>query len=369
MIDELPAGNFTVVAPPIGGMYFQQVERFPASGKLYGDITKTAERIMRTFLDRPRATGALFVGEKGSGKSQLARVISELGYDSGIPTILVNEPHFGDGFNKLLGAVEQPAIVIFDEFEKTYRDQEHQEAILTLLDGVMTTQKLFIFTANNQWKINDHMKNRPGRMLYWIEFSGVDTDFIREYCDDNLENMDELDGVLTLSAMFKAFNFDMLKALVEEMNRYNENAFEAVKLLNTKPHNLAGEETYEVWATAASGAVSEKIEHNEIPLVGGTSSRGAGDSTSFYIKFDGAPDDVADSDDSLASWERELLGADGARNAHVDSDGNVWIVVEASGLKKIDVDAGRYQFIATNGLTIDFKRKDKPSPSYHPMSF
>ena len=35
--------------------------------------------------------------------------------------------------------------------------------------------------------------------------------------------------------LFKAFNFDMLKALVEEMNRYNESPHEALKMLNAKP--------------------------------------------------------------------------------------------------------------------------------------
>ena len=35
--------------------------------------------------------------------------------------------------------------------------------------------------------------------------------------------------------MFGEFNFDMLKALVEDMNRYDEAPDETIKILNTKP--------------------------------------------------------------------------------------------------------------------------------------
>jgi len=40
--------------------------------------------------------------------------------------------------------------------------------------------------------------------------------------------------VVAVSTMFEAFNFDMLQAVVEEMNRYNETPFEALKLLNVR---------------------------------------------------------------------------------------------------------------------------------------
>lgn len=365
MLETLPTGNFIVVRPPMGPMFFQQVDRFPESGRMYGDVRSNADRIMKTFLDRPRATGVLLDGEKGSGKSQLARVVSEIGYDAGIPTILINDPFFGDDFNKLLGALEQPAIVIFDEFEKVYREQPHQEAILTLLDGVMTTQKLFIFTTNSTYRINEHMKNRPGRMFYWFDFGGLAPEFIREYCIDNLNDQSEIEGIVTVSAMFRAFNFDMLKAMVEEMNRYREPALEVIKILNTKPYVLSSQDVYEVVVTTDTGVKSEVLETSEIPLAG--SSRG--EETGFYAKFTGHPEYDGDDDqytEKLASWEKELLGSGSPKNSGTGEDGSMYITVQISGLQKLDVATGRYQFIAMNGMTVDFKRKDKTGPSLYP---
>lgn len=233
LLDTLPAGNYTV-AESMTGLYFKRVESFPAPGKLYGDIAKYADRIVYTFLDRERATGALFAGEKGSGKTQLARLIAYKGYALGLPTILVNAPYAGDPFNNLLATIEQPAIVVFDEFEKVY-DKERQEAVLTLLDGTMTTKKLFLLTVNDKYAVNSHMKNRPGRLFYSLQFDGLESSFVREYCEDNLHNQDHIDMMVKVSTLFTAFNFDMLKALVEEMNRYKEDPFEALKMLNAKP--------------------------------------------------------------------------------------------------------------------------------------
>jgi hypothetical protein len=369
LLNELPTGNYIVVQPMMGPMYFQRVEAFPEAGRMYGNVHQRAERIMRTFLDRPRSTGVLLEGEKGSGKSQLARIISLMGYDAGIPTIFINGPFFGDGFNALLSSIEQPAIVLVDEFEKVYRDQEHQEAILTLLDGVMTSQKLFIFTVNDKWKVNNHMKNRPGRLFYSIEFGGLEREFIREYCEENLNNQDHLEGILTLSAMFTAFNFDMLKAMVEEMNRYNETAFQVVELLNAKPLNLGGGESYDVIVTAPNGAKSKPVEVKQIPISGGVDR---GDCVAFYAQFEGAPEwdgneDTEDRHDvQLAEWERELIGNDPKAKGSVHHDGNVYVVVEPKGLKKVDVDTGRYQFIANNGMTVDFVKKAVQGPVYYP---
>jgi len=94
---------------------------------------------MRTFTDRSNSTGVLLTGEKGSGKTLLAKHLSIMGYDMGIPTIVINSAWTGDSFNKLIQDIEQPLIVMFDEFEKVY-NREEQEKMLTLLDGVYPQQ-------------------------------------------------------------------------------------------------------------------------------------------------------------------------------------------------------------------------------------
>jgi hypothetical protein len=79
------------------------------------------------------------------------------------------------------------------------------------------------------------MRNRPGRIYYMLDYTGLTQDFIIEYCEDNLKAKEHIDKICSIAMLFNQFNFDMLKALIEEMNRYNEAPEEALKMLNAKP--------------------------------------------------------------------------------------------------------------------------------------
>lgn len=234
LASRLPAKNFVVKMDRNETLYLEQVDEFNITGKLYGDVTRNAERILNTFDHRPNATGVMLSGEKGSGKTLLSKLITIEGAKLGYPTVIINQPWKGDEFNTLIQTINQPAIVLFDEFEKVY-DKDDQEEILTLLDGVFPSKKLFILTCNDKWRVDIHMRNRPGRIFYMLDFSGLDHDFIREYCTDNLNNQEYIETICKISSLFDQFNFDMLKALVEEMNRYNESPQDSMRMLNTKP--------------------------------------------------------------------------------------------------------------------------------------
>lgn len=235
--DELPASTYAVKFNPMSGYYLEIVTDFILPKKVYGNHSNQADRILNTFHNRPASTGTLLSGEKGSGKTMLAKLIcAQAAAKYSMPTLLVNNAFHGDDFNTFLNSIQQKSIVLFDEFEKVY-DRDDQQAILTIMDGVYSTQKLFILTCNNKHAIDSHMKNRPGRLFYFIEYKGLDYSFIQEYCELNLNNKEQIGNIQTIASLFKEFNFDMLQALVEEMNRYNETAPEAIKLLNCKPDN------------------------------------------------------------------------------------------------------------------------------------
>jgi hypothetical protein len=241
----LPVANYTIKLDSKGVYFLEEIESFEITHKLYGDTEKNAKRILNTFSQRPFSTGVMLSGEKGSGKTLLAKKICVDAANLGIPTIIINQSFSGDGFNTFIQSIEQPAIIFFDEFEKVYHEKERQEAVLTLFDGVYPSRKLFICTVNDKYKVDVNMRNRPGRMYYMLDFVGLDSQFVREYCEDNLVYTQYINTICNISSIFGNFNFDMLKAIVEEVNRYNEHPQEVIKMLNTKPE-FGSDKNYEV---------------------------------------------------------------------------------------------------------------------------
>jgi hypothetical protein len=231
--EALPAGNYVVKQDPFENFFIERIEDFDVPSKLYGDTLRNTERIINSYWNREKSTGVMLVGEKGSGKTLLSKNICVEMAKQNVPTIVINAPWCGDKFNTLIQSIQQPCIVMFDEFEKVY-NHEQQEELLTLLDGIYSTKKLFMLTSNDKWRVDSHMRNRPGRIFYMVDFKGLDPDFIREFCVDNLGNQTHTNTIVNIASVFSAFNFDMLKALVEEMNRYNETPQDAMRILNVK---------------------------------------------------------------------------------------------------------------------------------------
>jgi len=253
-VDKLPPGNYTVRQNPFNKEYYlEAVDPFVIPKKIYGEYDELATRILETFNKRKCNTGVLFTGEKGSGKTLTSKLISHKAKEMGIPTLLINEPHTGETFNQFLQDISQECVIIFDEFEKVY-SYGAQTALLTVLDGVFPSSKLFLLTSNDYSSIDHHLNNRPGRIYYRKEFKHVSQEFITEYCEDNLKDKTQVTEVKKVASIVSKFNFDMLSSLVEEMNRYGENAFDAVKLLNI---SIERDEKYDITLEIGTKTVSE----------------------------------------------------------------------------------------------------------------
>jgi hypothetical protein len=261
--EQLPAGNYTVKFDKMANcFYLEQIDNFEIKGKVYGDTRRNADRILDTFNDRTASTGVMLNGEKGSGKTLLAKMLAVNAAEAGIPTIVINAPWCGEEFNGFMQMIEQPTVILFDEFEKVY-DNDDQEKMLTLLDGVYPSKKLFVLTCNDKWRVNGHMRNRPGRIFYMMDFKGLEQDFIIEYCEDNLKAKEHIQAICRIATLFDQFNFDMLKALIEEMNRYNETPQEAMKMLNARPE-FSSEARYKITLQPKGLDISDdKLESNE----------------------------------------------------------------------------------------------------------
>ncbi len=332
--EHLPAGNYVIKKNEMTGQLFlEQIDKFEIKGKIYGDTLKRADRILHSFEDRPSTTGVMLTGEKGSGKTLLAKMLSVKGYDKGYPTIVVNQPWCGEAFNAFIQSIEQPMVVVFDEYEKVY-DEHEQELMLTLLDGVYPTKKLFVLTCNDKWRVNSHMRNRPGRIFYSLEYKGLDADFIREYCHDNLKAKDHIEKIVGIAGTFDQFNFDMLKALVEEMNRYNETPQEAMQMLNTKPE----------YSSNSRYTVKLMLNGEEVAQTNMEEKEWEGNPLNKTVGISYKVVENAGTDDECWDWES--------------------IRFTPSELKKIDEDGSKYVFTNKDGASLILTKVKEKTYTY-----
>lgn len=240
ILEKLPAGAYTVQFHPLEGYSLVETEKFTDTvGKLYGSHTQKIDRIIKKFSQNNEPLGAMFTGDKGMGKSVAIR---EIAYrtmnEMGMPIIIVNKNT--PGLVDFLDTIEE-AVFIFDEFEKVFPledDEENeltnQDQFLNFFDGLSTTKRLYLLTANDDDDLSDYLINRPGRFHYHIQFDYPNADAVREYLQDNSPEAppEEIEKVVDFSLKTK-INYDHLRAIAEEFS-YSENFQDFIEDLNIK---------------------------------------------------------------------------------------------------------------------------------------
>lgn len=233
VLKELPVGNYVLKQNPLTSEFYLDGAAPFTVPEIYGNTLDRAKRVLETFQSRPNTTGVLLSGLAGTGKTMLAKAVSIEAASAGYPTILVNEAFSGESFNQFIQCLTQPCVIILDEFEKVF-SSEHQERLLTLLDGTYSTKKLFLLTTNSTGRIQEHMMNRPGRLFYHFKYESLSGDVIREFCAKKLDKSlsKEVEGIVRFGELHPNFSFDVLNSIVEELNRYKETLQDVLEVLN-----------------------------------------------------------------------------------------------------------------------------------------
>ena len=252
-IDVIPAGTFGVGVTMEGTFYLYPKNDMEIPAVTYGDTDDKSERIIKTFLSRKgKNTGILLEGTKGSGKTLQAKMLSVALRKIGIPTISIGSPFNGEGFINFMSQIKQPIMVMVDEFDKLYAEKEHQDGLLTLLDGVGGYDKLFVLTKNDGY-VSEFLRNRPSRIFYSFSYKKLPKSTLDDYLAKNLENKAFLADFETLYNLSSDLNFDVIQSLVEELNRYPNDKFSDALTLMGISINEGGRSSKEIKTLKVNG--------------------------------------------------------------------------------------------------------------------
>ena len=272
MFNKLPLGTYNISTSK-NGIYLTHTDHIWLNDyKIYGKLNKDIEKIIYTFKSKTNSMGVLLSGTKGSGKTLVAREVSKLLYKEKYPTILITSPVNLSIVSDFLKKMKTQCVLIIDEFEKYYKssskinneDERYSQVdILGLLDGLLTDSKILtILTCNNASNINDHMSNRPGRIYYHFIYNAVDISTVEEYCNDKLIYKEYINEIIQLRKTIGRFSFDILQAIVEEVNRYNTPPSELINDLNIFPsENWI---TYEITINYDNGNIAKTTQNGNL---------------------------------------------------------------------------------------------------------
>jgi len=239
--DRLPAKTYTVRFEKMTGFFLEARTDLTVTEKVYGIHLEKADKVLKAFTMFKRNLGVILSGDKGIGKSLFARLLSSKAVEAGYPVIIIEQ--FIPGIASYIESIEQKAVILFDEFDKTFGsigtkgdEMDPQASLLSLFDGTSQGKKLFIITCNNLFGLNDYLVNRPGRFHYHFRFNYPSSEEIRDYLTDKLGTHfhNEIEKVILFSRKV-ALNFDCLRAIAFELSLGGsfETAIQDLNIINT----------------------------------------------------------------------------------------------------------------------------------------
>ena len=218
----LPAAAYNLCFAKFTGFYLES-RPIPETKeeKIYGKSEAKTDKVLAGFRDTNRNFGVMLSGPRGVGKSLFAKLLIEKGVGEGYPVIVVST--YYPGIADFISSIEQEAIVLFDEYEKTFAAHDGfdpQTEMLPLFDGTDSGKKLFVITCNDTRELNKCLMDRPGRFYYHIIMTPPSTEEIKEYMNDKLQNANPavIERVVGY-AMQTSLTYDCLRAIAAELNR------------------------------------------------------------------------------------------------------------------------------------------------------
>lgn len=219
---KLPVGTYIVNFHPMQGFSLAiRHDLTVTEEKIYGNSLYKVSKVMKSYNAVRRNFGVLLSGQKGIGKSLFVRLLAEESIKAGLPVVTVTMA--APGIATFISSIEQDCVVIFDEFEKTFTmtsEENQQDELLSLFDGMDGGHKLFIVTCNDLDHMSQYMLNRPGRFHYHFTMTPPTPEEVEEYMRDKLEPQyhDNIHDIVNLANVVD-MPYDYLRAIAFELNQ------------------------------------------------------------------------------------------------------------------------------------------------------
>lgn len=269
VLDKLPAQTYKIGFSKFTGFFLEKQHDLEIKeDKIYGVHEEKANKVLNRFEKSRKNLGVILSGDKGIGKSLFARLLSQKAIENGIPVILVDD--FIPGIDDFLNDIKNEVLILFDEFDKTFKsrdDVDPQAQMLSFFDGTSSGKKLFVVTCNEYRNLNEYMINRPGRFHFHFRFEYPTADEVRNYLTDKIDKkyFSEINKVVSFSRKIK-LNYDCLSAIALELNEGEkfEETIKDLNIINTRDRKRQ----YDVQLFTEEGIVFAS-ENKELDLLNG----------------------------------------------------------------------------------------------------
>jgi hypothetical protein len=244
---ELPPDDYKIVKD-MSGLHLKRYHGMKQDTQVYGHRLEQVDRIYKMYNHVDHSIGVILAGDKGIGKTLFSRLLASRAHEQNMPVIIIDVDY--EGLASYLMDIDQPCLVLFDEFEKVFdsRNQSGQSELLPLFDGLSSAKHINVVTTNEMNSLSAYMINRPGRFHYNIQFDYPTPEEITLYMKDNIpeSSYSEIENIIDLARKFP-LNYDYLRAISEEITVFGCSLKEAVKDMNIIPDRILSLFEYDVY--------------------------------------------------------------------------------------------------------------------------